>query len=361
MYDLGIVVGKFAPLTRGHITLINAAYTQSKRVLVILCHDPRWLEKQSSRDQKILTLKNRLRWLQNIFADTPDIKIVSVDESQFPEFPNGWQEFTSYVGQLAIDEIAGTGKKNTNISVAMFSSEISYDEKYKQHLGWMKHEIVDADRTMVPISATAIRNDLYKNWEYLPREVRKAYALRVVIIGVESCGKTNLVKMLSKHYNTSWVEEYGRTFCEKELHGNEMLLTSDDYNTIAFRHKELEAQAMETANKLAIIDTNAFVTEYYHRLYEGVANPIVTAIANHERYDLVIILEPTVPWVDDGLRVNSDRTKTRSLFETMLQEFPNQTPEGHTIRISSDSYKERFDLAVKAIDAFLSDVNKGEL
>lgn len=92
----------------------------------------------------------------------------------------------------------------------------------------------------------------------------------------------------------------------------------------------------------------------------GYILPIVSAIAAEERYDLVLILSPEVPWVDDGLRLNPDREKTDGLFQQMLLEFKNQTPRYRTVFITGDSYKGRLDQARAAVDQLLA-FNEGFL
>ena len=366
MFDIGIVVGKFAPLTQGHISLINQASLQAKKVIVVLSHDERWLQQQSVRDQKALTFKNRLRWLQQHYADTPHVEISYIIEDDIPAYPNGWNEYCGMLRKIYMDAVQKTDPKlNGDVrvapTIAIFSSEIDYDRGYSTYLPELSHVVVDAHRSAVPISATKIRENLYGNWHYLPSIVRKDFTKRVVILGQESAGKSTLVKNLAKMFNTSWVEEYGRTYCMTELCGHEDTLRSDDYPIIAYRHKELEIQAMRSANRICIVDTNAFITEYYHRLYENVPNDIVSAIARNEHYDLVLVLEPTVPWVADGLRSNPEREKTSALFEQMKGEFPNQFPEGRTFFITSDSYKGRYDEAEEIIQTFINDVAKGEV
>jgi len=43
------------------------------------------------------------------------------------------------------------------------------------------------------------------------------YALRVVIVGCESTGKTTLCQRLAEEFKTNWVAEYARSFCEEML------------------------------------------------------------------------------------------------------------------------------------------------
>lgn len=242
---------------------------------------------------------------------------------------------------------------------AIFSSDA--DE-----MGHIKHAIpdiipilVDSDRTRVPISATLVRQHIYKYWDYIPSVVRKDYTISICLIGQESTGKSTLAMMLGKLFNTSWTEEYGRTYSEKVLFRDESLYESYDYVKIAYHNKELEEAALKNANKIVFIDTNAFITEYYHRLFEGYSNPIVAAIAHNEDYDYVIYLAPTVKWVHDGLRINSDRSKTTPLFTRLLEEFPNQLPEGRTLYIDANNYLDRFNQAVQFADHILKTVNEG--
>lgn len=351
MIKTGLVIGKFAPLTRGHINLINVAATMCERVIVVVSHDNRWLDKQNDRDQEVLQLKNRVRWLAQTYANIEHVDVEYIIEDDIPEYPNGWPEYTKLL--------------DTNYGhlqdITIFSSEIGYDALYLMYLPKFNHIVVDAERTRVPISATMIRENLMKYWEFLPSVVRKDYVRKVVIIGTESSGKTTLTKYLAKLYNTSWVEEYGRTYCEVDMVGNEELLVSSDYDKIAFRHKELEFEAERTANKIMFVDTNAFITEFYHRLYEHRPNPVVTAIAKNEHYDLVIVLAPTVKWVDDGLRINSDRSITSELFLEMKKEFPNQFPEGRTVYIDSSDYTVRMNEAINAVETLITNINKGSI
>ena len=369
MYDYGYVVGKFAPLTRGHIMLINQAATKAKKVIVVLSHDQRWVDAQKPRDREVLSLKNRLRWLQQTFAQDKHIEIAVIDESEIPQYPNGWEAYAGMLGKLINGHLAedkslmylGTRKvemgfQRTAKTAAIFSSEVDYDENYKKYLPYVSHEVVDAHRTTMPISATKVREDLYANWEYLPSIVRRDYTRKVVILGTESTGKTTLVRALAKYFNTSWVEEYGRVYVETELAGSEATLRSTDYPLIAYRHKHLEEKAMRSANRICLVDTNALITEFYHRLYEGCSNPVVSAIARSENYDLVIILRDNVPWVNDGMRSNPDRTKTWDLFQDMLVEYPNQTPE-YTYTIESDNFNKRYLEAVSIIDDYMSNYN----
>jgi HTH-type transcriptional repressor of NAD biosynthesis genes len=349
-FDEGVIVGKFAPLTRGHINLINHASTQCKKLTVFLSYDDKFLNEQNSRDKKILTYKNRMLWLKKTFQEFDNINIKVIDESNIPAYPNGWSEYT----KLLKEGMGGKFAKST----AIFSSEVEYDENYKKFLPEVSHVIVDNSRTMVPISATKIRKDIYNNWDMLPSIVRKDYAAKICVIGTESSGKSTMVKYLAKLYNTSWAEEYGREYINKELCGDENLLVSSDYEKIAFGHKALEEDALRNANKITFIDTNAFITEFYHRLYEGKSNPIVNQIAKKEEYDLILYLTDEVPWIEDKMRLNGEKRKeTTNLLKEMIKEFPNIKEK--IVVIKGDNYTDRMKQAMKSVDKVLDSLDKG--
>ena len=181
--------------------------------------------------------------------------------------------------------------------------------------------------------------------------VRHDYVKKICIIGIESCGKTTLTKYLAKQFNTSWVEEYGRTYVETVLCHDEFLLTSKDYVKIAIEQKTLEDAAAKTANNgVLFCDTNAFITQFYHNLYEGFDEPVLNALARSEHYDLILILDNNVPWVADTIRKfgsEEKRAQTATLFNSMLKEYDYEKKPVLWIRAAS--YNERLQIAISAV------------
>ena len=343
----GFVVGKFAPLTTGHINFINQASTQCDRLLVLLSYDERWRQKQTSYMSNKLTLTNRLKWLKETYHDFDHIIIDYVDESEIPEYPHGWDYYTNLVEEKLEKHF---GSRSADY---VFSSEVEYDDGFKTYFPNSEHILIDPDRENFPISATMVRGDLFKHWDYLPSAVRKEFVYKVAIIGTESTGKSTLTKYLAKMFATSWVEEYGRKYCEENLFGDETLLSNEDYAKIVFRHKENEEEAARTANRILLSDTNAFITGFYQYLYEGEISPIVSSMISSEYYDLVIYLDNDVPWVDDGLRIHGTkelRKKTKDTLEYLMEKYTIDH-----VRITG-SYKERLNKAYTLIKKSMENV-----
>lgn len=322
-------------LHMGHINLIHQAATQCDNLVVVLSHSDRRFS-----DER-LSYRNKMLWLRSTFADQPHIRVVGIDETDIPEYPNGWEAWSELVKEKIGD--------NHDF---IFTSEIGDVEGYEKYFPGQKVILIDPERQGVDISATRIREDMNAHWGMMPSIVRKDFLKKVCIVGTESCGKTTLTKMLAKHKQTSWVEEYGRTYCERDLFGDEDLLVFEDYGTIAARRYDMEKAAERTANRVLFCDTGAMSTNYFCLMYHGRENPLVTAYAELEQYDLIIYLTDDVEFVHDGLRKNTDRAFTRNLFERMLFNYAER--KGSKVVQISGNYHERLNAAIVAVDELLA-------
>lgn len=335
----GWLCGKFAIFHMGHIGHIFQAATQVDHLYVIISQDD-----DRFKDPR-LSLLNRTLWLKTIFADMPHITVLSANETGLPTYPDGWEPWSDLIKKTLPQD-----KKFTHV----FTSERADVPNYKKYFQDHTRDVVlnDPDRKMVPISATQIRNDMTGNWSMIPSIVRKDFVLKICIVGTESCGKSILTKMLAKYFQTSWVEEYGRTYCEVDLCMDESLLTFDGYGHIAARRYDMEQEALLSANRVLFSDTAAMSTNFFCLLYKGRENPIVTAYAEREQYDLILHLDDDVEWVDDGLRTNSDRDYTRRLFNTMLQNYAERK-NIPVVKISGD-YQKRLNTAIDVVREYIS-------
>lgn len=331
----GWLTGKFCMLHMGHINFIHQAATQCDELVVVLSHsDKRFKDPR-------LSYRNKMLWLRTTFKNEPHITVVGVDESNVPEYPNGWQAWSDLVKE----------KIGTDFDY-IFTSEICDHSGYNTHFPGQEVVVVDSERKGVDISATKIRGDMVQYWGMMPTVVRKDFVMRICIVGTESCGKSTLTKMLAKRHQTSWVEEYGRTYCEQDLCMDEDLLVFDDYGTIAARRYDMEQEAAASANRVLFVDTAALSTNYFSLLYNGRENQMVSAYQERERYDAYFYLTDDVPFVEDGLRKNRNRDNTRFLFERML--FANAKRHGSEVFVISGNYKERFNKAIEIVDELLA-------
>ena len=122
--------------------------------------------------------------------------------------------------------------------------------------------------------------------------------VKIAVVGPESTGKSTLSAFLAQHYQTTWVPEFARQYCEA--------LTSpptlDDELNMFYGQLQLEQQLLPQANKLLICDTTFITVKIWSdHLFGHTPQPVLNALANHP-YDFYILLDIDMPWQDDPLR-----------------------------------------------------------
>lgn len=343
MYKVGVWVGKVSPPHRGHLNAIIQAGTQCEKLYVVVSHNEK-LEKEmyAGTDIKHISLKQKARWLSIELANLGHIEVLMLDEQNIPVYPYGWEQWSFKLTDLIPGHID-----------AIFGGEASYkDEGYSKYFPSTKYVIYDRDRLRYPISATEIRQNPYKYWDYILGSARPFFAKKVLVVGTESCGKTSLVKMLAKIYNTSWAEECGRFYSEKYMGLNEDVFELEDFYNICLEQLELENHALKNANKITFFDTDAVVTQYYCNMYLKVTNDKINQLIEPDRYDKVLFMEPDVKWVADGLRFSGDDNLRKKLNEELYKAYCYYGFENKMIRISGD-YNQRLNKALEICDKLI--------
>lgn len=285
-YKVGMYGGSFNPLHLGHINDIIVASNQCEKLYIVL-------SVTESKDE--IDHRERFMWLKSITAEMNNVEVFEIFDKSTSKDKYDWlqgvQDVKKHIGNKIDAVFSGDDYKGKNIWEKFYpDSEIYY-----------------IPRDMINISSTKIRQNVYKNFEYLPNCVRKYYTKKVCIIGTESCGKTTLVKNLATYFNTSCVLEAGRYICEEA--GGIDNMQPYHYFEILFKQKQLEKEMLKFANKVLIIDTDSLITLYYYKLgFEGTEEycnsfeNIAEEISRLNNYDLYIFLEPDVEWVQDGTR-----------------------------------------------------------
>lgn len=326
MPKVGVYFGKMIPPHRGHLTAILNAATQVQKLYVVISDNVN----RTARICKEAGIPNipvnlRMQWLKQEFQDMPHIKVVKLDETGIPEYPNGWTEWAKLM-QEAVNE---------DIDV-FFCGEKEYVENLNKYFPNAIVKLFDPHRTNYNISATRIREDVLANWEHLLGPARPFFAKKVLIAGSESCGKTTLTKALAKLYCTSWSEEVGRYYAMKYLGGDETIFTNADFARIARQQLEQDYEALRSCNKICFFDTDATITQYYSILYMGHRNDQVEACIDPNKYDVVFLLKPDVEWINDGQRLNGDQERREKLHERLKHMYIERGFEDKIIEVGGD-------------------------
>lgn len=344
MNKTGVFPGKFLPPHRGHITAILRAHALCDELYVVI-------SERSEEDGLLCQQAGlpyisgvlRQRWLSQELQGL-GIKVLLQNDDDFAPFPQGWAEYAAAL------------KNSVPVQFdIIFGGEESYRSGHQQHFPDIAYRVLDPQRTQWPISGTEIREHPYKHWDYIAGAARPFFARKVLITGPESCGKTTLTRKLAKVYCTSWSEELGRDYQHDVVGGNGDLFDLEDFNRITHLQYEQDVKALRTANKVCFFDTDAVVTAFFSDVFMGQIANRVESFIDPAKYDLVIALKPTVPWVADGMReLGADEVRQKS-FDTLLalyRQYGFDTDRFHIIDASG--YYERLEQCITAVDQLLS-------
>jgi HTH-type transcriptional regulator, transcriptional repressor of NAD biosynthesis genes len=288
----GVVIGKFLPLHRGHRHLIEVALRGCDELWILIVG--------RSDEEAFAPLAVRAAWLRELFPG-PQVHIVD----RLSDAPTSAtdQAIVDYWNQLIL-EMTGLDQVDR-----LFTSERgTYEEVTAAGIG-ARHVGVDPDRSVVPISGTSLRQDVYGGWAYLDAPVRAFFARRVRLLGGESTGKSTLSDLLARRFATAWVPEWGRPYADPKDHAGEPWTTAD-FSAIATRQNELEDIAAGRSDRLLVCDTDALTTGIWHVEYLGRRDAGVESLGADRPYDLSLILEPDIAWRQDGMR-DSDQARHR--------------------------------------------------
>jgi NadR type nicotinamide-nucleotide adenylyltransferase len=303
--------------------LIETGLKNSEALTVILCQT----------DKYLIPAEIRSGWIKKTFPGL-NVRILHHDAS----LDSGTTALSKVWAELTVKFLGFSPD-------VVFSSE-NYGERYSKFMG-SKHFLVDLERKNIPISATKVRSDINKYWDYLPPATQEYFLQKIVIVGAESTGTTTLAKDLANHYHTAWAPEYGRLYYEGRMYSPKSSdWTTDEFIHIAKSQNDLEDALAQKANRFLICDTDAYATTLWHERYLGTESPELEKIIKSEKPLLYIVTDIDIPFVQDGTR---DGEHIRS---KMHRRFVEKLEANHlNYIIVSGSKKKRLAEAVKEIEA----------
>ncbi|MEW6209627.1 MAG: AAA family ATPase [Acidobacteriota bacterium] len=321
----GMILGKFLPVHRGHQHLIDFARSRVDHLTVIVC----------SLESEPIAGRLRFEWMKELY---PDINVVHCTDEN-PQEPKDHPQFW----EIWIESIRRFIPQGPDY---VFTSE-HYGDELALRLG-ARHLLVDLERRTVPVSATAIRERPFDNWQFIPECVRPYFAKRVAIVGAESTGKTTLAGLLAEHFQTACVTEFARRYLD-EKYGEAALerITLDDIEAIARGQLESEEAMARRCNRVLICDTELMTTALWSEHFFGGCPSWIKQAALDRTYDLYLLTDFDSPWVEDSQRVGDHLRK--DFFDKLRGALA-----GRRYEIISGSYRERLQRAIRAVDSLFS-------
>jgi len=174
--------------------------------------------------------------------------------------------------------------------------------------------------------------------------MHKQDIIKIAVVGPESTGKSTMAAYLANHYNTVWVPEFSRSYCEKLTAPP----TWQDEVNMFYGQLALEASILPKANKLLICDTTFLTVKIWSEYTFGKSPQEVLDELPKHPYDLYLLLDIDMPWEDDPLR---DFPELRGHFMEVWQKELKDL-NARFVLISGTG-NDRYENAVAAIDEFL--------
>lgn len=290
-FENGLVLGKFFPPHLGHLFLIDSALKQCDTVHVMVC----------TLDRETIPGEIRYNWIKNHYKKNKNVNVIHCDQ-ELPQYPSDCDTKFEFYNQHWVPTVYSYIDKLD----AVFTSE-DYGNEFAFWLG-VEHVLVDKQRNTFPVSGTKIRNSPLSNWDFIPNSEKYYFTKKIAILGPESTGKSTLTKKLAKHFKSDHVEEFGRIYTEK--YGTDNLKLSD-FKKIAKTQYKMNFGSTKNPKKYLFCDTEAITTKVFADLYIGKKDiPEIEDIINKQKFDLYIVLDIDVSWVDDGTRDFPDARKS---------------------------------------------------
>ena len=322
MHDNGLIIGKFMPLHKGHLALVDFARQHCHKLTIALCFT----------EEEPIPGKTREQWLRETYSGEPGIEIACFpySENELPNTSVSSREVSMRWGQELSKRFPHTD--------IVFSSE-PYGDYLAEYMG-TAHLCFDRERSTQPVSGTMIRQAPLSYWDYLADAAKPYYVRKVVILGTESTGKSTLAIRLANHFQTSYVPEMARYIIEKTA-----FCRYEHLLEIAELHAKTIGEQLPRANKLLFIDTDLAITRSYARfLFNRELQPLPDWIIRNNHADLSLFLTADCEFIQDGTRLDAvDRMK---LNISHLEELKR---EERDYRLISGNWDTRFHTSCEMI------------
>jgi len=165
--------------------------------------------------------------------------------------------------------------------------------------------------------------------------------IKVVLIGSESTGKTELTEFLAKEYKTNSVPEFAREYIENLNRP----YNYEDVEYIARQQVALESEYLLKAKKIIFYDTYLIITKiWFEIVYKRVPEWIDKRIKNCN-IDLFLLCNNDIEWIPDSVRENGGemRDKLFKIYEDELIKY------GFNYRIVKGKGENRINCALNHI------------
>lgn len=296
-YHKALVIGKFQPLHRGHLALIDFAATQAETVFVCV----------TGHKGEVISCAERAWWVIESYIQNFSINVCNLsydprklNESSVSDLKSS-EEWAEYL-KAELEDFS-------EIDV-IIGSEL-YVKYMADYLG-IGYVIYDEKRENMPVSATDIKGDIIRYWDYLSPAAKRSYVKHICICGSESTGKSTVCKRLEEEYDfVTMIPEIGRC-----LVGKSELCEVETLKKIFTIHNDLLlAVKNDPPTPIILWDTDNITTLSYLAFLHAVNDDVITEVMGERKAvlaDKYFFFEPNIAFHNDGTRFNPIEAKLLS-------------------------------------------------
>ena len=346
MRKVGIVFGTFAPMHRGHIDLIIKAKRICDSVKVIVSG------REGDRGDKIgLSLQKRFRYIREVFNDDSLVEVSKLDEANMPLMPEGWDVW--------LDELFNVSNTNKDDDLLFFVNEDEYVEELQKR-GFK----TQSEERNFGISASLIRENPFQYWRFIAQPFKRHFTKKVLVLGSASNGKTTLVKDLGLFYSAPTSLEYAREYQTTNNVRDDELTAKDYFYLLDGQYAQTSKAIDSKENKgLVIADTNSTVTKAYYDYYLDESSSdtdldikavehLYKSLVTKEKWDLILFVQPTGEYVDDGFRdMTMADEQIRQAFTDYLLQITKENHANTKLIFLDEDYLGNYNKAIKEIES----------
>jgi NadR type nicotinamide-nucleotide adenylyltransferase len=283
----------------------------------------------------------RFQWVREMTAAFENVRVVHVNDNTLPQTPDEHPDFWRIWGDLVRRHCPG--------GVDFFFASEDYGPPTAAAIGGgCRYVEVDRPRELVPVSGSAVRADPMKYWEFLPQPVRPYFVKRVCVFGPESTGKSMLARDLARHFDTVYAWEYARPMLDPQ--GGQCRGPEDIVRIVRGQVATEDALARQ-ASRVLICDTDVLTTTIWSDVLFGDTPAWIRELADARTYDLYLLCDVDVPWVDDNQRFFSETKVREEMFERFRASLDRRGRKYQIVR--GGDWAARFAAARDAVAALL--------
>jgi NadR type nicotinamide-nucleotide adenylyltransferase len=289
----GLVLGKFAPLHRGHQFLIETALAAVDELVVLV---------YEAADVTSVPLATRAGWLRRLYPRARVIEAIDgpTTAGRDPAIMRAQEQYLLRAVPQPVTHFFSSEWYGEHVSAALGATNVA----------------VDLERRRLPISGSQIRADPFGQRAFLDPLVYRDLVGKIVFLGAECTGKTTLAARMAEVFGTRVMPEHGRDVWERQ-HGPDGTLTAEQLVQLAREQLQREDALVLESDRFLFVDTNALTTAIYARHYHGRVPPELADLARQaeHRYRMTFVCGDEIPYSEDGTRLGEAQ---RAAFQRQI-------------------------------------------